>query len=119
MADGQEARSQPGAGEERRGVLNLRYERAQTNYANVAVLTCTPEEVVLNFGINVNPPTPRREVNVEVTNRVVMSYPSAKRLAITLSSIIQRYEAQHGVIQLPRPEVAPPDTGARGRETDA
>ena len=101
--ENESSRTQPGAEEERRCVLNLRYDRAQTSYANLAVLTSTREEVILNFGVNVNPPTPQREVNVDVTSRIIMTYPSAKRLAITLGNVIQRYEARHGVIDVTPP----------------
>ena len=41
-------------------------------------------------------------IDPEVTDRVIMSYPSAKRLAITLSNVIQRYESSRGVIDVGR-----------------
>ena len=119
MSDGETAQAQPSPTEEQRGVLNLRIERAQTTYANLAVITSTLEEVVLNFGVNVNPPTPQREVNVEITSRIIMSYPSAKRLALTLGSVIQRHEARHGVIPVTAPEAPGPDVQTRRRRTDA
>ena len=103
MTDGDESQQQPDADEQQRAVLNLRQDRAQTSYANLAMITSTPEEVVLHFGINVSPPTRDRQVNAEITSRVIMSYPSAKRLALTLGNVIQRYEAQKGVIEVGRP----------------
>jgi hypothetical protein len=89
-------------GQDQRGVLRLRSEKAVTSYTNFTMVTSTPEEVVINFGLNVMPPSPQREVNVEITDRIVMTYPSAKRLAITLGQIIQRYEQTRGVIDLGR-----------------
>ena len=56
----------------------------------MALVTTTPEEVVLNFGISAVPPTPEREVVVDINNRVILSFTSAKRLALTLGSIISR-----------------------------
>ena len=106
MPEEADARTPEAAPEERRGVLNMRTQGATTNYANMAVVTTTPEEVVLNFGINVSPPTPQREVNVEISNRIIMSYSSAKRLALTLGNVLQRYEARRGPI----------DVGGRGAE---
>lgn len=100
MSDEEIAQGEPGTDEQRRGTLNLRYSEAQASYANIAVLTATREEVIMNFGINAAPPTPDRQVNVEITNRIIMSYPSAKRLAITLGNVVQRYESAHGVIQV-------------------
>lgn len=100
MPDEPDARTPESAPEERRGVLNMRTQGATTSYANMAVVTTTPEEVVLNFGINVAPPTPQREVNVEIVNRVIMTYASAKRLALTLGNVLQRYEARRGPIDV-------------------
>jgi hypothetical protein len=103
MAKENSDQAQPAADEQQRGTLNLRYDKTATAYANIAVLTSTPEEVVLNFGTNITPPTPQREVNAEISNRIIMSYPSAKRLAVTLGNLIKRFEARHGLI-----DVAPP-----------
>ncbi len=108
MAEDEATPAQAGPGGKRTGVLNLRAQGAKTSYANLAVLTTTREEVVMHFGINVNPPTSEGEVNVEVTDRIIMSYPAAKRLAITLGNLIQRYESKQGVIDVGRqPPVAP------------
>jgi hypothetical protein len=85
---------------EQRGTLNLVAQDAKTSYANLAVLTTTPEEVVLNFGINVTPMTQDRKVNVEITDRIIMTYASAKRLAITLGNVVKRYEEKVGVIDV-------------------
>ena len=92
--------TQADGGEQQRGTLNLRYDKTTTAYANIAVLTSTPEEVILNFGVNITPPTPQREVNAEISDRIIMSYASAKRLAVTLSNLIKRYEARHGLIDI-------------------
>ena len=102
MADEEAVQAQPSA-EEQRNVLNMRFERAQTSYANLAVLASTPEEIVINFAVNVAPPTAEHQVNVEISNRIVMSYPSAKRLAIALGNVIQRYENARGVIPVQPP----------------
>lgn len=96
--------------QETRGTLRLRNEKAVTSYSNFSIVTSTPEEVVVSFGLNVSPPTAEREVSVEVTDRIVMSYPTAKRLAITLGQVIQRYEQVRGVIQLGPPAAATPET---------
>ena len=109
MSDNDIPQIPPADDEQSRGTLNLRQDRAETNYANLAMLTSTPEEVVLHFGINISPPTPERQVNAEITTRVVMSYPSAKRLALTLGNVIQRYESQRGVIDVGRTAAPQPE----------
>ena len=111
MGKEQARQTQPAAADQQRGTLNLRYDRTATSYANIAVLTSTPEEVVLNFGTNITPPTPQREVNAEISNRIIMTYPSAKRLAVTLGNVIKRYEARHGII-----DVTPAVPAAPGAE---
>jgi aromatic ring-opening dioxygenase LigB subunit len=106
---------------QQRGTINLVAQNAKTSYANLAVLTTTPEEVVLNFGINVTPMTQDRKVNVEITDRIIMSYPSAKRLAITLGNVVKRYEEKVGVIDVGSQTVsggaaaAPPQGGEPGQ----
>ena len=109
-------------GQRQTSTLRLRYDKAETNYANIAIVTSMPEEVIMNFGVNAMPPTPQREVNIEISQRVIMNYASAKRLAITLGNIIQRYEAARGVINVqppsqPSPQPAP--APARGPEAES
>jgi hypothetical protein len=103
----QTAEAPQAADAQQRGSIRLNYAAAPLHYANLALVTTTPEEVVLNFGVSAVPPTPEREVVVDISNRIILSYPSAKRLALTLGSIISRYEEMQGVIQLPRRPAAP------------
>jgi hypothetical protein len=116
MAKERDNQDQAAVGEQQRGTLNLRYEQTATAYANIAVLTSTPEEVVLNFGTNITPPTAQREVNAEISNRIIMTYPSAKRLAVTLGNLIKRYEARNGLIDVTPRGIA--STGAPGAEAE-
>lgn len=102
-------------GDQQKSTLRLRYDRADTHYANIAIVTSMPEELVINFGLNAMPPTPQREVNIEVSNRVVLNYASAKRLAITLGNVIQRYEAAHGVINVQQAQQAPAAQAAQAQ----
>lgn len=107
--------------EQQRSTLRLRYDKAETSYANIAIVTSMPEEVVMNFGVNAMPPTPQREVNIEISNRLIMNYASAKRLAITLGNVIQRYEAANGVInvQTPQQQAQQATVAATGTATPA
>jgi hypothetical protein len=93
--------------------LTLRDQGADTNYANTCVLTSTAEEVIMNFALNIQPVQRDGSVEMRVNSRVIMTYPSAKRLALTLSQLIQRYEGAHGVIRLDRAGAMPtqPATG--------
>ena len=111
MSDNETPEAQPDD-QQARSTLNLRQDRAETHYANLAMLTSTPEEVVMHFGLNISPPTQERQVNAEITTRVVMSYASAKRLALTLGNVIQRYESQRGVIDVGRAAAPAPAAAA-------
>jgi len=100
--------------------LRLRYDKATTAYANLAVVTTTPEEVIMNFGINAMPPSQEKEINIEISDRIVMTYASAKRLAITLGNIIQRFEGANGVINLgPQTPAQVPAQAPDAEKTDA
>ena len=64
-------------------------------YSNIAVLTSTKNEMIFNFG-QLLPPDPRAKVQA----RVVMSPQHAKHMLHTLQRNIERYEAQHGEIEV-------------------
>ena len=75
-----------------------------TTYANAFRTNATAEEVMLDFGMNlVNPAQAegdQPEITFKVTERVIMNYYSAKRMAITLSQLIRRHEDQFGELEL-------------------
>ncbi len=99
-------------------VLNLTIDNPATVYANLAVITATAEEVVINLAVNVGPPAAGGEINVAVTNRVIMSYPSAKRLALALGNVIRRFEDAAGTIPI-APQAAVPAEPDDGPQDDA
>jgi hypothetical protein len=75
----------------------------KTDYANAFRTNATAEEVLLDFGLNLVAPTAQQnqpEIIFQVTERVIMNYYSAKRLAITLSQMIRRHEEQFGALEL-------------------
>jgi len=76
-------------------------------YANAFRTNGTAEEVMLDFGLNLVVPGPgqagqqqQAEILFQVTERVILNYYSAKRLAITLSQLIRRHEEQFGELEL-------------------
>ena len=78
-----------------------------TSYANAFRSNGTPEEVMLDFGLNLIGAAPQQaqqaqqaEIIFQVSNRVIMNYFSAKRLAIALSQLIRRHEDQFGELEL-------------------
>ena len=97
----EQAREQTGQQQVR---LRIDEKNMKTSYANAFRTNGTAEEVMLDFGINlINPAAQQQqqaEIVFQVTERVVMNYYSAKRLAITLSQLIRRHEEQFGELEL-------------------
>jgi hypothetical protein len=72
---------------------------AEANYSNFARVTATPEEVILDFALNPNPfRTGRQEV--KVSQRLVLNFYTAKRLAMALGETLRRHEGTFGNIEL-------------------
>jgi hypothetical protein len=74
-------------------------KHAHAAYANFARVTATPEEVIIDFALNPNPfMTGRQEV--QVSQRLIMNFYTAKRLLGALLQTLQRHEATFGSIEL-------------------
>lgn len=76
----------------------------KTSYASGFRPVATAEEVILDFGLNLARLTGDKESPYEVVfqanNRVIMSYYCIKRLAITLSQVVRRFEEKFGELEL-------------------
>ena len=72
---------------------------AVSTYCNLCRVSGTPEELVVDFGLNPNPYA-QGDVHVKVDHRIAMSYWTAKRLFIALQQSLQRHEQAFGVIEL-------------------
>ncbi|MHC4094525.1 MAG: DUF3467 domain-containing protein [Planctomycetota bacterium] len=76
----------------------------KTSYASGFRQFTTAEEVVIDFGLNLahltGDKTTPYEVVFQANNRIIMSYYSTKRLAITLGQIVRRFEDKFGELQL-------------------
>jgi len=69
-----------------------------TSYANVVNAASTREEVILLFGTNQSWKGSEDEVNVHLSNRVILNPYAAKRLAILLGGVVSQYEKRFGVL---------------------
>ena len=72
----------------------------QTSYANVCRIAQTPNEVIVDFGLNPNFFGNILDEPLKLENRVILSHDAAKRLCIHLTATIQNYEARYGPIEL-------------------
>jgi hypothetical protein len=69
------------------------------SYSNFCRVTATPEEVILDFGLNPEPFKQGRQ-DVKANQRIVMNFYTAKRLLTALGMTIQRHEGTFGSIEL-------------------
>jgi hypothetical protein len=74
--------------------IELSEEMADGQYANLAVITHSFAEFVLDF-VNVMPNVPKAKVK----SRVIMTPHHAKRLMRALVDNVKRFEAAHGIIK--------------------
>jgi hypothetical protein len=73
--------------------------KAISCYANFCRVTGTPEELIIDFGLNPQPfimPPPHP---VPITQRIVTNYYTAKRMLHALQLTLQRHEAVFGVLE--------------------
>lgn len=72
---------------------------ALPSYSNFCRVTATPEEVILDFGLNPQPFATGRQ-DVKANQRIVMNFYTSKRLLTALGMTIQRHEQTFGAIEL-------------------
>src|SRR3954463_7500938 len=73
----------------------------KTVYANAYRIPTAEQEAVVDFGFNMPNPNAQggqQQVLLKVTDRVVISYVTAKRLALSLQQLVKRFEQQFGEI---------------------
>jgi hypothetical protein len=100
------------AGQPAAPVVNWDDSQMRTSYANVVNASSTREEVALFFGTNLTwNPGERREFNVRLNDRVVLSPYAAKRLWMLLGAILREYETRVGPLNI--------DTGAGAGQQQA
>ncbi|MEX0643262.1 MAG: DUF3467 domain-containing protein [Pirellulales bacterium] len=83
---------------QQRAQVNVDSSKAVTSYANFCRVTGTPEELIVDFGLNTQPfgvPTDP----ILITQRIVTNFFTAKRLLHALQLTLQRHEAAFGVLE--------------------
>ncbi len=70
-----------------------------TGYANFCRVTGTPEELILDFGLNTQMnPVPSEPI--KLMHRLVVNFYTAKRLLGALHMAVQQYERIYGVLEV-------------------
>jgi hypothetical protein len=72
---------------------------ATSLYYNFVRVSGTPEEVILDFGLNPKP-LGMPDKPIKVSQKLVSNYYTAKRLLLALQMTIQRHEATFGVLEI-------------------
>jgi hypothetical protein len=75
--------------------IELSEEVAQGTYSNLAIITHSPSEFVVDF-VRVVPGVPKAQVK----SRIILTPEHAKRLMKALQDNLQKYENMYGTIQI-------------------
>lgn len=79
--------------------INVDDSNANASYANFCRVSSTPEELILDLGLNPQPygtgPT-----TINIKQRVILNHYTAKRLLGALSAALQRHEQAFGVLEV-------------------
>lgn len=89
----------PGAGAQEPVHVIVDLTKTHVAYANFCRVTGTPEELIVDFGLNselASVPT----MPIEISQRIVLNYYTAKRLLGALYTSVQRHEAAFGSLEV-------------------
>jgi hypothetical protein len=71
---------------------------AVSSYANFCRVTGSPEELIIDFGLNSQPMgVPQKPITI--SQRIIVNFFTAKRLLAALHMSVQRHEAAFGVLE--------------------
>ena len=102
MAEEIEQAGQAGAAGQQQVQVLVDERDMKTLYANAYRIHTAEQEAVIDFGFNMPNPNAQagqqQQVLLKVTDRVVISYVTAKRLALSLQQLVKRFEQQFGEI---------------------
>jgi Protein of unknown function (DUF3467) len=90
----------PPAAAEQTGQATIHVDDAQctAGYANFCRVSSTPEELILDLGLNPHPYA-TGDTTVRVSQRIIMNHYTAKRLMHALGVALQRHETAFGAVE--------------------
>lgn len=93
----QQLKAEPArAGEQ--ATIKVDDSHATAGYANFCRVSSTPEELILDLGLNPHPYS-TGETTVHITQRIILNHFTAKRLLNALGVALQRHESAFGVLE--------------------
>ncbi len=88
----------PAAQPQQRLQVQIDDSKALAAYSNFCRVTGTPEELIIDFGLNPQPfGVPASPI--PITHRIISNFYTAKRMLHALQLTIQRHEATFGVLE--------------------
>ncbi len=78
--------------------LTVEDTHSAASYANFCRVSSTPEELILDLGLNPNP-FAQGNVTIQVSQRIIMNHFTAKRLLQALAMTLQRHEQAFGTLE--------------------
>ncbi|MHC2066924.1 DUF3467 domain-containing protein [Bremerella sp. T1] len=96
MSDAPENKGQPAAAAPKQ--VELDESGALAGYANFCRVTGTPEELIIDFGLNTQPMVQSQD-KIKVNQRIILNYYTAKRMLGALHMAVQRHEAAFGPLE--------------------
>jgi hypothetical protein len=81
--------------------VQIRFDdsNAAATYANFCRVTGTPEELIVDFGLNPHP-VGADGPPIIINSRVVTNFFTAKRMMLALQQTIQRHEQMFGTLEI-------------------
>ena len=103
LSDGGATKSGPeavstGSGQPAPAQIKVDDSKAYACYMNFCRVTGTPEELIIDFGLNPQPVGVITEP-IAISQRVVTNFYTGKRLLSALAMAVQRHEAAFGVLE--------------------
>ena len=82
----------------RRAQIDINDGKCVASYANFCRVTGTPEELIVDFGLN-KQVGPEAAEPIEISQRLIVNFFTAKRLLAALHMAVQRHEAAFGLLE--------------------
>lgn len=93
-----ESKPEPASEPKPRTEIETDESKTVAAYANFCRVMGTPEELIIDFGLNPQP-MGAPVSPIPISERIVMNFYTAKRLLAALTMAVQRHEAVFGVLE--------------------
>ncbi len=88
----------PNLSASRRFGVDVNDTKCIASYSNFCRVTGTPEELIVDFGLNKNM-SPEPGEAIEIAQRIIVNFYTAKRLLMALHMAVQRHETAFGSLE--------------------